>query len=162
MCYNYIVNDEDKKYLNRAIELARESIKKGGFPAGTIVVKNGKIISEGISVGNLLNDPTSHAETSSIRGACRKLKTSNLEGATLYESIECCVMCFSAAYWAGISKIVYACRKTPEMVSEFYYEGFTNNDNLNKENNKKIELVFIPDFEKESLAVIKEWKKNLH
>ena len=152
---------EDKRYLKRAIELARESVEKGGFPAGALVVKDGKIVSEGISIGNLLNDPTSHAETSVIREACKKLKTSNLGGATLYESLECCVMCFSVAYWAGISKIVYACRKTPEMASKFYYEGITNNDDLNKENNRKIELVFIPDFEKESLPAVGEWEKNL-
>ncbi len=154
--------NEDKKYLNRAIELAKESVKKGGFPAGALIVKDGQIISEGISIGNLINDPTSHAETSSIREACRKLKTSNLEDATLYESIECCVMCFSVAYWAGISKIVYACKKTPEMVSKFYYEGNTNNQNLNKKNNRRIELVFIPDFEKESLDAVKKWEKNLN
>ncbi len=141
--------------------MAKESIKKGGFPAGALVVKDGKIIVEGISIGNLLNDPTSHAETASIRQACRKLKTSNLEGATLYESLECCAMCFSVAYWAGISRIVYACRKTPEMVSKFYYEGNTSNQNLNNGNNRRVELVFIPDFEKESLSAIEEWQKIL-
>lgn len=152
---------EDVKYLKRAIELAKESVRKGGFPAGALLVKDGRLISEGISIGNLLNDPTSHAETASIREACRKLKTSNLEGATLYESLECCTMCFSTAYWAGISKIIYACRKTPEMISKFYYEGNTGNQNLNNESNRKIELVFVPDFEKESLAAVKEWEKNL-
>jgi len=155
------MNDEDKKYLKRAIELAKESVKKGGFPAGALVVKDGEIVSEGISIGNLLNDPTSHAETASIREACRKLKTSNLEGATLYESIECCTMCFSVAYWAGISRIVYACKKIPEMISKLYYEGSSNNKNLNNENNRKIELVFIPDFEKESLVTVEEWEKSL-
>jgi guanine deaminase len=155
------VNNEDKKYLKKTIELAKESVGKGGFPAGALIVKDGKVISEGLSVGNLLNDPTSHAETASIREACKKLKTSNLERATLYESIECCVMCFSVAYWAGISRIVYACRKTPEMVLKFYYEGNSNNQNLNRENNRKMKLVFIPDFEKESLAAVKKWENNL-
>jgi guanine deaminase len=94
--------EEDKKYLERAIELARESVKQGGFPAGALVVKDGVTIAEGISIGNLLNDPTNHAETASIREACKALKTSDLEGATLYESLQCCVMCFSVANWAGI------------------------------------------------------------
>ena len=156
------MNDEDKKYLKRAIELAKESVKQGGFPAGALIVKNGKIISEGISIGNLLNDPTSHAETASIREACKNLKTSNLEGATLYESLECCTMCFSVAYWAGISRIVFACKKTPELISKFYYEGNASNERLNEENNRKIELIFIPDFEKESLAVVSKWEKNLN
>ncbi len=99
-------SDKDKKHLKRAIELARESVKQGGFPAGALVVKDGVIIAEGISIGNLLNDPTSHAETASIREACKELKTNDLEGAILYESLQCCVMCFSVANWAGISRIV--------------------------------------------------------
>jgi len=149
---------DDKKYLQLAVEQARKSVEEGGFPAGAVVVKSGKVIAEGVSIGNLLNDPTSHAETAAIRIACQKLKTSDLMGAVLYESIECCNMCFSVAYWAGISKIVYACRKTSEMVKKFYYEGFTNNKVLNKNNNKKIELVFIPDFEREFLALIRDWE----
>ena len=151
---------EEIKYLKRTIELARESFKKGGFPAGAVVVKDGKIIAEGISISNILHDPTSHAETTSIRDACKKLNTVNLEGATLYESLQSCIMCFSVAYWSGISRIVYACRKTSEMVSKFYYEGVTDNQNLNKENNRQIELIHIPDLEKDSLDIVKEWEKK--
>lgn len=151
---------QDRKYLQRAVELARKSVEEGGFPAGAIVVKDGKVIAEGISIGSKHNDPTGHAETASIREACRKLRTHNLTGAIMYESLQSCLMCFSVAYWAGISKIVYACRKTPEMVKRFYYEGYSDNVQINKENNRKIELVFIPGFEKESLGIVKEWEKN--
>ena len=69
-------------------------------------------------------------------------------------------MCFSVAYWAGISKIVYACRKTPEMVKKLYYEGLTSNNPINESNNRKIELVFIPDFENESLTIVKSWEEK--
>lgn len=149
---------DDVGFLKAAVEQARKSVDKGGFPAGAIVVKDRKIIARGISVGFKNNDPTGHAETAAIRQACHKLKSSNLEGATLYESLECCTMCFSVAYWAGISKIVYACRKTPEMVRSHYYEGTTNNAILNKSNNKPIELVFLSDFEKESLQIVRKWE----
>lgn len=150
----------DKEYLQMAVKLARKSMEEGGFPAGAIVVKDNKVLSEGISIGFKTHDPTSHAETASIREACRKLKTADLKGAVLYESLECCLMCFSVAYWAGISKIVYACRKTPEMVKKLYYEGLSDNTKINKENNREIELVFIPNFEKESLTIIEEWEKR--
>lgn len=148
----------DEQYLKIAIEQARKSVKESGFPAGAIVVKDGKIISKAISVGFKHNDPTGHAETVAIREACKNLTTSNLEGATLYESVECCVMCFSVAYWAGISRIVYAAKKTPEMVSKGYYEGSTDNQDLNKENNRQIELRFVPELEHESLDVVQEWE----
>lgn len=150
----------DKGFLKLALDQARESVKKGGFPAGAVVVKNGKVISKGVSLGDLLNDPTSHAETAAIRKACKFLKTSDLEGAILYESLACCIMCFSVANWAGISRIVSGCKKTTDMVLKGYYEGKTDVNKLNKENNRKIELVFIPDFENESLDLIKEWEKK--
>lgn len=136
----------DKDYLKLAVEQAKRSVNEGGFPAGAIVVKESKIIAKGVSLGRKLNDPTEHAETSAIRKACMTIG-SYLDGATLYESLECCNMCFSVANWAGIKRIVYACRKSPEMVKKSYYEGLMENNVLNKNNNKKIEIVFIPDFE---------------
>lgn len=151
----------DKDYLKIAVDQAKESVKQGGFPAGAVIVKDGKIISKGVSRGFLLHDPTSHAETSAIREACRILKTSNLEGATLYENLSACVMCFSVANWAGISRIVSGCRKIEDMVAKGYYEGKTDINRLNKENNRKIELVYLSDFEKESLGLIKQWEKSL-
>lgn len=152
------MNSEDKQYLKLAVEQARKSVEQGGFPAGAIIVKNGEVISEAVSIGYIHNDPSGHAETVAIREACKKLNTANLEGATLYESIECCVMCFSVAYWSGISRIVYARKKTPEMAAKHYYEGTTDNQTLNKENNRQIELVFASEFEQESLKIIQEWE----
>lgn len=149
---------EDKDFLKLAVEQGKKSMEQGGFPAGAIVVKDGKIISEGVSLGYMLHDPTEHAETSAIKKACKTLASSNLDGAILYESLECCNMCFSVANWGGVSKIVYACRKTPEMVKKFYYEGTTKNNDINVTNNNHIELVFIPDFEEEVLATVKEWE----
>jgi tRNA(Arg) A34 adenosine deaminase TadA len=150
----------DKDYLKLAIEQAKKSVDEGGFPAGAIIVKDGKVISRGVSLGRKLNDPTEHAETSAIRNACKSLG-SYLDGATLYGSLECCNMCFSVANWAGISRVVCACRKTPEMVGKDYYEGLTDNKSINETNNRKIEIVFIPDFEQECLDLVKKWEDKL-
>lgn len=151
---------DDKEYLKLALEQAKLSIEKGGFPAGAVVVKNGEIITKDISIDFILQDPTSHAETAAIRKACRRLKTSNLDGATLYESLACCVMCFSVANWAGISRIVSGAQKTPEMVAKRYYEGTTDIYELNNQNTRKIELVYLPDFEQKSLELIKKWEQQ--
>jgi tRNA(adenine34) deaminase len=83
------MNSQDKKFIRLAIEQARRSVRSGGFPAGAVIVKNGKIISKGISTGSKNNDPSGHAETAAIREACKKLKTTNLDGAVMYESLEC-------------------------------------------------------------------------
>jgi tRNA(Arg) A34 adenosine deaminase TadA len=150
----------DKDFLKLAVDQGKKSAEQGGFPAGAVVVKNGKVIAEGVSLGWKLHDPTEHAETSAIKKACKIVGSSNLDGAILYESLECCNMCFSVSNWAGISKIVYACRKTSEMIKKFYYEGLTENNILNESNNKKIEIVFIPDFEKEVLETVKAWEEK--
>ena len=150
----------DKDYLKLAVEQAKKSVAEGGFPAGAVIVKDGKILSEGISIGRKLNDPTEHAETSAIRKACKNIG-SYLDGATLYGSLECCNMCFSVANWAGIKRVVYGCRKTSEMVNKFYYEGSTANHVLNESNNNKIEIVFLPDFEEEMLDLVKQWEEKL-
>ncbi len=151
---------DDKKYLKLAVEQAKKSVEQGGFPAGAVVAKDGKVISEGVSLGFKLNDPTSHAETASVRQACKGLQTTDLSGATLYASLQPCLMCFSVANWAGLSRIVYGCKKTDEMVNKSYYEGHSDIKEVNKQNNRQIELVFIPDYELEMLNLVEEWESK--
>lgn len=152
---------DDKEYLKLAVEQAKKSVDEGGFPAGAVVVKDGAAISEGTSLGFKLNDPTNHAETASMREACKKLKTTDSSGATLYASLQPCLMCFSVANWSGVSRIVFGCRKTEEMVRKSYYEGFTDVNKINEENNRKIELIFLSDFEQEMLDLVKSWEERL-
>lgn len=102
---------DDKQFLQKAILKAKESVAHGGFPAGAIVVKNGEIVGEGVSVGNKLNDPTSHGEMASIREACKNLKTSDLSDSVLYASMQPCLMCLGASMWSAIPKIIFACPK---------------------------------------------------
>ncbi|MCK9330855.1 MAG: nucleoside deaminase [Candidatus Cloacimonetes bacterium] len=151
----------DRYFLHLAIEKAKESSQVGGFPAGAVVVKNGEVISSGVSVGAKLNDPTSHAETVAIREACAKLKTIDLSGATLYASLQPCLMCFSVANWAGISRIVFGCKKTIEMAKKNYYEGENDIAKINELNNRQIELVYLPDYEAEMIKVVNDWEKKL-
>lgn len=149
----------DKEFLLRAIEIAKESIKQGGFPAGAIVVKDNKIISEATSIGNVLNDPTAHGETTAIREACKKLGTTDLSGATLYASMEPCVMCLGSAMWSSISRIVYTC--SSKKVSNEYYGGSYNEIEMNSKFNHPIEITQISELEDDSLAVVKNWEKSL-
>ncbi len=153
------MQNQDKEFLLKAIEKAKDSVASGGFPAGGIVVKEGQIVGSGISIGNILNDPTSHGEMASIRDACLKLKTSSLAGATLYASMQPCLMCFSASMWAGISRIVFACAK--DKVSAEYYGGHYHISEINKEILRPILLIQIPELEEKSLALVKDWEKSL-
>jgi len=150
---------ENKDFLQLAIEKAKESVAKGGFPAGAVVVKDEKVIGEGISIGNKLNDPTSHGEMAAIRDACKNLSTTDLSGATLYASMQPCVMCLGASAWSSISKIVYACPK--DKVSIEYYAGHYLLETINAELTKPIEIVPFLELENESLKVVREWENSL-
>ena len=96
------------KFMQRAIELSIESINSGGGPFGSVIVKDEKIISEGMNRVTVDNDPTSHGEIVAIRNACKKLNTFNLSDCSLYSSCEPCPMCMSAIYWSRIGKVYYA------------------------------------------------------
>jgi len=150
----------DLEYLKMAVEQAKESVEQGGFPAGAILVKNNEIIAKGVSLGFILNDPTSHAESVSIREACGSLKTTNLEEVTLYDSMQPCLMCFSSAVWAGITRIVFGCHKTEDMVKKGYYEGNTDIYEINKNNNRQIQIDYLPDFEEEIINLVKSWENK--
>lgn len=150
---------KDKDFLSQAILQAKESVKQGGFPAGTIIVKDEKIIARGISIGNILHDPTSHGEVSAIREAYKNTKDSSIDGATIYSSLEPCLMCLGASMWANVSKIVYACSKSK--VSSLYYGGNYQSADLNNTFLKKIEIVHFAELESESLKIVSEWEKTL-
>ena len=102
-------NETHEKFVRRAIELsAKASLEycTGGV-FGAVVVKDGKIVSEGMNRVVASHDPTWHAEMEAIRLACITLQSFKLTGCTLYTSAECCPMCLATAYWAGIERIYY-------------------------------------------------------
>ena len=96
------------QFMFRAIELSIESVKKGGGPFGSVIVKDKKIISEGFNQVTTTNDPTAHGEIVAIRKACKILNNFSLEGCDLYTSCEPCPMCLSSVYWAKIDNVYYA------------------------------------------------------
>ena len=96
------------RFMSRAIELSIESVKSGGGPFGSVIIKNNEIISEGMNRVTKNNDPTAHGEIVAIRNACKNLNNFSLKGCELYTSCEPCPMCLSAIYWSRVDKIYYA------------------------------------------------------
>ena len=74
----------------------------------TVVVRDGKIVGEGINRSLANFDPTSHGETEAIRDAARNLRTVDLGGCELYTSCEPCALCVAAMAIAGIARLYYA------------------------------------------------------
>ena len=104
---NYKFTNEDREFMQKAIDLSIENVANGGGPFGAVIVRNGEILATGTNRVTANNDPTAHAEVSAIREACAKVKNFKLEGATCYTSCEPCPMCLSALYWAGVECIIY-------------------------------------------------------
>ena len=103
----------DDFFLTRAIELARIGSEAGdGGPFGALIVLDGQVIAEGWNRVVASHDPTAHAEIMAIRAACARLGHFHLHGCILYASSEPCPMCLSAAYWARLSRIVFANSRT--------------------------------------------------
>lgn len=102
------MNMGNEHFMDKAIKLAVDNVKKGGGPFGAIIVKDGEMVASGTNRVTSENDPTAHAEVKAIREACRKLRTFDLSGCTIYTSCEPCPMCFSAIYWAHLDAVYYA------------------------------------------------------
>ncbi|MEK6811945.1 MAG: nucleoside deaminase [Nanoarchaeota archaeon] len=108
----------EEKFMLKAIEAARESGRKGDYAIGSVVVKDGKIISVGEETLKSANDPVNgHAEIDAIRKACKKLNQPYLEGGILYSTHEPCPMCASAAIWAKMEGIVFSVSRD-DMINE--------------------------------------------
>lgn len=103
----------DDTFMRRAIEISAQALDQPGLePFGAVVVKEGRIVGEGINRSLANFDPTSHGETEAIRDASRNLQTVDLRGCELYTSCEPCALCVAAMAIAGISKLYYAADMT--------------------------------------------------
>jgi guanine deaminase len=93
--------------MERAFEMRRLAIERGDEPYGAVVVKEGRVVGEGVSSVVTGNDPTAHAELQAIRDAARRLRTRDLSGCELYGTSRACPMCEAGAFWARISRMFY-------------------------------------------------------
>lgn len=114
-----IFSAADTKFMERAILISIRNVEAGGGPFGAVIVKDGRIIAEGVNTVTLTNDPTAHAEVNAIRSACNQLKTFKLNGCKIYTSCEPCPMCLSAIYWSGISGIFFGNTKEDAKAIDF-------------------------------------------
>jgi guanine deaminase len=112
--------DPDIPFLREAIRLSREHMMEGeGGPFGSVVVLDGKVVSEGWNQVLSTYDPTAHAEMVAIRQAGQRLQRFELSGCVLYASCEPCPMCLAAAYWARVDRLVFAASRQDAAASGF-------------------------------------------
>jgi tRNA(Arg) A34 adenosine deaminase TadA len=94
-------------FIQRAFEMRRISVERGDQAYGAVIVKDGRIVGEGVSAVITTPDPTAHAEMQAIRDAAKRLNTRDLAGCELYGTSRACPMCEAGAYWAGIARMWY-------------------------------------------------------
>ena len=100
----------DEDFIREALELAREAERGGEVPVGAVVVLDGRVVGRGRNSPVSRNDPTAHAEMLALREAGAATGNYRLEGATMYATLEPCVMCAGALVAARISRLVFGAR----------------------------------------------------
>ena len=100
-------NDEDGKYMKKALLQARKAYALTEVPIGCVIVQDGKIIARGYNRRNTDKNTLSHAELIAIRKAAKKTGDWRLEDCTLYVTLEPCPMCAGAIVQSRIKRVVY-------------------------------------------------------
>jgi len=100
----------DEQYMREALRLARTGATAGEVPVGAVVVVEGEIAGRGWNSPVATRDPTAHAEILAIREAAARIGNYRLPGATLYCTLEPCVMCAGALVAARIGRLAFGAR----------------------------------------------------
>lgn len=133
----------DTDFMKIVIKKGKDRLDRGESPILSIIVKDDKIISEGhSSVANF--EISGHNDSNAINQACKKLIIYNLDGCTMYSTVEPCSMCLSCAAWAGLTKIVFGSfqEDIPNNLYEITdYHAVDHAKILRLSNGKKMEII---------------------
>lgn len=96
-----------KKWMKAALREAERAFESDEVPVGAVVVRGNVIVGRGHNMVERLEDPTAHAELIAITAACTTLGSKQLEGCTLYVTLEPCPMCAGAVVLSRLDRIVF-------------------------------------------------------
>ena len=97
----------DEQYMQQALKEAQRAFDEDEVPVGAIIVLNSRIIARGYNQVEKLTDSTAHAEIIALTAAFHFLGSKYLPDATLYVTLEPCLMCSGALFWSKIGRIVF-------------------------------------------------------
>lgn len=98
---------DDEYFMREALKQAKVAFDIGEIPVGAIVTWGNKIIARGHNQVEQLNDSTAHAEMIALTSAFSQLGSKYLPDATLYVTLEPCLMCSGALYWSKVGRVVF-------------------------------------------------------
>ena len=122
-----------------------------------MIVKDGRVVAEGVNRVTATNDPTAHAEVVAIREACRKLGDFQLAGCDLYTTCEPCPMCLGAIYWARIHRVYFG-----GLAGDAAKAGFDDSAIYGEitQPHSEREIPMIQMMREEALAAFRAWEEN--
>lgn len=97
----------DEYFMKQALAEAKKAFDQGEIPVGAVIVSHQQIIARAHNQTEILTDVTAHAEILAITAASDYLGAKFLEECTLYVTMEPCMMCAGALYWARLAKVIY-------------------------------------------------------
>ena len=109
----------DERFMRLALHEAERAYHAGEVPVGCVIVSGGQIIGRGHNLTETLHDVTAHAEIQAVTAAAQTLGAKYMPDATLYVTVEPCVMCAGAIGWSQIRRVVYGCPDEKRGFSRF-------------------------------------------
>jgi tRNA(adenine34) deaminase len=100
----------DEEYMGLALAEAEKASAIGETPIGAVLVIDNEVIAAAHNLRETLQDPTAHAEAIVLREASARLNRWRLSDATLFVTLEPCLMCAGALVLARVKRVVYGCR----------------------------------------------------
>ena len=145
-------------FMATAIRLAVENARSGhGGPFGAVVVRDDRIVAEGVNEVTALNDPSAHAEVMAIRAACQKLARFELSGCDLYSSCEPCPMCLGAIHWARLRRVYFG--GVAADASQFGFDDSAIYSEFSRPLTERA-IPMIQMMREESLEAFRVWKES--
>ncbi len=146
---------DDFYYMNLALIEAKKSYDIDEVPVGCIIVKDNKVIAKAHNIREKTNDVFCHAEVLAIKKACKKLNSWKLDDATLYVTLEPCLMCSGAILQSRIKKVVFATYEPKFGTLGSVINVFDENNKFNH----KVEIVS-GIYQEESSKMLKDFFKE--
>jgi tRNA(adenine34) deaminase len=115
---------DDERFMRLALQQAEEAYAADEVPVGAIVVWGGKIIGRGRNQVEQLSDSTAHAEMIAMTAAFNQIGAKYLSEATVYVTVEPCLMCCGAMYWSKVARIVYGAEDVKNGYRKFTADRF--------------------------------------
>ncbi|HEY8970525.1 MAG TPA: nucleoside deaminase [Puia sp.] len=103
----FLQDRNDEHYMQQALKEARKAYSEEEIPIGAIIVLGDKIIARGHNQTERLNDCTAHAEIIALTSAFNFLGSKYIPDASIYITVEPCLMCAGALYWSKIGRVIY-------------------------------------------------------